>query len=215
MKSYSPLIKFLSTMKVPYGIFGLLIIALLFGIIGIYVRWLKWMSVMIMPLCMLGATLGLLVLFLKMSASMFWWCESENYGFWGSFFRAFPFFFFVLVQIMDFFILKELMVKRSGSWLSKALFWIIAVVYFLGFLVSIYGFITLMFRFLWQVILSLCACIGLSMFSGNIASRPASSGAPRMYEGANGQKFQNSHDAWSHRQQQNNININNKNRGWL
>lgn len=66
-------------MKVPYGIFGLLIIALLFGIIGIYVRSLKWMSVMIMPLCMLGATLGLLVLFLKMSASMFWWCESENY----------------------------------------------------------------------------------------------------------------------------------------
>lgn len=53
-----------------------------------------------------------------------------------------------------------------------------------------------------------------TMFSGNIASRPASSGAPRMYEGANGQKFQNSHDAWSHRQQQNNININNKNRGW-
>ena len=38
MKSYSPLIKFLSTMKVPYGIFGLLIIALLFGIIGIYVQ---------------------------------------------------------------------------------------------------------------------------------------------------------------------------------
>lgn len=132
----------------------------------------------------------------------------------GSFFRAFPFFLFVLVQIMDFFILKELMVKRSGSWLSKALFWIIAVVYFLGFLVSIYGIITSMFRFLWQVIHSLCACIGLSMFSGNIASRPASSGAPRMYEGANGQKFQNSHDAWSHRQQQNNININNKNRGW-
>lgn len=97
---YSSVEHFFATMT-PYYIIALLFIlaiAMMFlGNIGP----LRKIALFAVPACILVATALEIWGYATLGSDVFWWCDKERYGFWGSLLRAIPFVIFVAFQILS------------------------------------------------------------------------------------------------------------------
>ena len=183
------------------SIAGLFVLAYLLSFFGFRIKGFRWVAFQLVPVLLLAGSIGEILLYLFVGSNgMFWWCSPDRYGFWGSFFRTLPFFVLVVVQVVCFFLCKNLYLGKSAGFLRKFIFGIFAVIYCLGMLVSAFCVIGLLMDIFWQTVIAVVlgvGVIGLLGSGGNIKSLPSSSGScpPQKYKGAYGREYTNQGDA--------------------
>lgn len=91
---------FFTTMT-PYWIIALLfIVAIAFAFLGRKSSF-RFIALIGMPMCILLASLLEIWAYASIGSSVFWWCDYDKYGFWGSALRAIPFVIFCVFQIFS------------------------------------------------------------------------------------------------------------------
>lgn len=89
---------FFTTMT-PYWIIAILFIAAIaFSFLG-RIEALRGISLIGMPVCITFASFMEIWGFIEIGTNVFWWCDYDTYGFFGSLFRAVPYVVFVAFQI--------------------------------------------------------------------------------------------------------------------
>lgn len=112
--------------SVPYILISLLFLAAIaFVFLGQRFDSLRHMSLIAVPACIMGAALMEIWAYVTLGNDVFWWCDYDRYGFWGSFFRAIPYVGFVYFQILSIrFYQKLLFGKDSDKKIAlKPMFW--------------------------------------------------------------------------------------------
>jgi len=95
---YSASAHFFTTMA-PYWIIALLFIAAIaFAFLG-RVDSMRGIALIGMPVCIASASFLEIWGFIEIGTNVFWWCDYDTYGFFGSLFRAVPYVLFVAFQI--------------------------------------------------------------------------------------------------------------------
>lgn len=91
---------FFTTMT-PYWIIALLFIAAIaLAFLGRHETF-RRVALVGMPVCILVASLLEIWAYASIGSSVFWWCDYDKYGFWGSAFRAIPYAIFCTFQIFS------------------------------------------------------------------------------------------------------------------
>jgi len=105
---------FFTTMT-PYWIIAMLFIAAIacafLGRIGSFRR----VSLIMMPLCILAASLLEIWGYISIGSSIFWWCDYDKYGFWGSALRAIPFVIFCVFQIFSIKLYERILFEKDSD----------------------------------------------------------------------------------------------------
>lgn len=84
----------------PYVVMAsLFLAAILFMVIGLMSKVVRKISLFVVPVCMIVASVLEIWAYSVLGSDAFWWCSYENYGFWGSLLRAIPFVVFVAFQL--------------------------------------------------------------------------------------------------------------------
>jgi hypothetical protein len=84
----------------PYVVMAsLFLAAILFMVIGLMSKVVRKISLVVVPVCMIVASVLEIWAYSVLGSDAFWWCSYENYGFWGSLLRAIPFVVFVAFQL--------------------------------------------------------------------------------------------------------------------
>ena len=91
--------KFFATFT-PYAIIAsMFAIAMIFLFIGLANKIIRRIALVVVPICLLGATSMETWAYITLGNDAFWWCSMENYGFWGSCLRVIPFVIFIVFQL--------------------------------------------------------------------------------------------------------------------
>lgn len=97
--NHSVMGKFFATMT-PYWIIAILFItAMAFSWIGFKSQAFRKLTLIIVPSCIFIASLLEIWAYWTLDSSVFWWCDPDRYGFFGSLFRVIPFVAFVAFQL--------------------------------------------------------------------------------------------------------------------
>ena len=100
----------------PYAIVAILfIVAVAFTMLGLKKQQAKRLALMVVPACVLVASLIEIWAFQTLGTSAFWWCSYDRYGFFGSLFRALPFVGIVALQIYSIKPYKRLIVGKDSE----------------------------------------------------------------------------------------------------
>ena len=84
----------------PYVVMAsLFLAAILFMVIGLMSKVVRKISLFVVPVCMIVASVLEIWAYSVLGSDAFWWCSYEKYGFWGSLLRAIPFVVFVAFQL--------------------------------------------------------------------------------------------------------------------
>lgn len=103
------------TSMTPYWIIALLFIAaIVFAFIGRYEAF-RRIALVGMPVCILIASLLEIWAFASIGSSVFWWCDYDKYGFWGSAFRAIPYAIFCTFQIFSIKLYERILFGRDSE----------------------------------------------------------------------------------------------------
>lgn len=87
----------------PYQyIVGLVLGSLLLMLVGQKLKLVRLIALILVPLMIALACYLEVRGYLALGTRMFWWCDSEIYGFWGSVLRVLPFGFVILAQLVSF-----------------------------------------------------------------------------------------------------------------
>ena len=87
----------------PYQyIVGLVLGSLLLMLVGLKLKLVRLIALILVPLMIALACYLEVRGYLALGTRMFWWCDSEIYGFWGSVLRVLPFGFVILAQLASF-----------------------------------------------------------------------------------------------------------------
>ena len=98
----------------PYlYIIYLVVGAILLGLMGLKVRVLRFVARLLMPIMIAGACYIEINAWLALQSDMFWWCDMDRYGFWGSALRVFPFLLVLVSQIMCYKLYKMLIFDKQ------------------------------------------------------------------------------------------------------
>ena len=91
-----------STMTPYYWIIGLVIGALILTMIGFVAKPIKVLALIFVPIMIALACYLEIRGWLALGSDMFWWCDNETFGFWGSVLRVMPFGLVILGQLFSF-----------------------------------------------------------------------------------------------------------------
>ena len=80
---------------------------------GLKVRVLRFVARLLMPIMIAGACYIEINAWLALQSDMFWWCDMDRYGFWGSALRVFPFLLVLVSQIMCYKLYKMLIFDKQ------------------------------------------------------------------------------------------------------
>lgn len=106
--------RFYSTLTPYLWIVGLVLGALLLLLLGQKIKPIKWIALILVPVMIaLGCYLEVRG-YIALRTRMFWWCDSDYYGFWDSVLRILPFGFVILAQLASFPLYGRL-VTREGT----------------------------------------------------------------------------------------------------
>lgn len=110
----------------PYILISsLFLTAIAFVFLGLRLDSLRRTSLIVVPACIMGAALMEIWAYATLGDDVFWWCDYERYGFFGSFFRAIPYVGFVWFQILSIRFYQELLFGKDGGRkiALKPMFW--------------------------------------------------------------------------------------------
>ena len=80
---------------------------------GLKVRVLRFVARLLRPIMIAGACYIEINAWLALQSDMFWWCDMDRYGFWGSALRVFPFLLVLVSQIMCYKLYKMLIFDKQ------------------------------------------------------------------------------------------------------
>ena len=84
----------------PYVVMALLFLAaIIFMVIGMMSKVVRKISLIVVPACIVVASILEIWAYNVLGSDAFWWCSYDRYGFWGSLLRAIPFVVFVAFQL--------------------------------------------------------------------------------------------------------------------
>ena len=89
--------------------------ALLLGLLAVSFRPLRFVAGLLVPLMIAAACYLEVSAWLALNSDMFWWCDKERFGFWGSVLRVIPFSFVLLGQLASYFVYKKLMISKDND----------------------------------------------------------------------------------------------------
>ena len=111
----SPQGRYYSTLPPYMLIVGLVICALLLGLAGRRVGAVRKIALIFMPLMIAGACYIEISAYLALHTDMFWWCDEDRYGFWGSVLRVIPFSAVLVAQVLSYPVYGRLMLQDGGE----------------------------------------------------------------------------------------------------
>lgn len=112
--------------SIPYVLISLLfLIAIAFVFLGMKMESLRRLSLIVVPASIMAAALMEIWAYITLGSDVFWWCDYDRYGFWGSFFRAIPYIGFIAFQLYSIkFYRKLLFGNDKGKKIAlKPMFW--------------------------------------------------------------------------------------------
>lgn len=110
--------KFFATM-LPYWIIAILfVVSMAFVWLGFKVATLRRVALIVVPGCILAASLLEVWAYSVLGMSAFWWCNPDKYGFFGALFRVIPFIVFVAFQLFSIKLYMRLITNESDNDLS-------------------------------------------------------------------------------------------------
>lgn len=112
--------------SMPYIFISLLFLtSIVFVFLGLRLDSLRHISLIVVPVCIMGAALMEIWAYATLGDDVFWWCDYNRYGFWESFFRAIPYVGFVYFQILSIRFYQNLLFgKDSDKKIAiKPMFW--------------------------------------------------------------------------------------------
>ena len=99
----TPVGEFYGSMSAVYSIIAIYVVALLF--VFLYLKFgtpfLRAMFLIIVPFAILAVSAIEIYGYFYFSDKIFWWCEYERYGFWGTLLRLIPFALLVVTQLLS------------------------------------------------------------------------------------------------------------------
>lgn len=105
----------------PYAIISLFfILAIAFLVLGLKSAAVRRLALYVVPGCILIASLMEVWAYKTLGTDAFWWCSMDNYGFFGSLFRAIPFCLFVAFQLYSIKLYEQMLLadRDNGEKLS-------------------------------------------------------------------------------------------------
>lgn len=105
----------------PYAIISLFfILAIAFLVLGLKSSAVRRLALYVVPGCILIASLMEVWAYKTLGTDAFWWCSMDNYGFFGSLFRAIPFCLFVAFQLYSIKLYEQMLLadRDNGEKLS-------------------------------------------------------------------------------------------------
>lgn len=130
----------------PYLLISLLfVVAMVFAFGGLGNYAMRRLAIVIVPVCILIASLFEIWAYSTLGKDAFWWCDKETYGFWISLLRVIPFVVFVVFQIYSIKLYEILLFgfdsgkKISIKPMAIGLVICIPVVFLLAFLMPSFG----------------------------------------------------------------------------
>lgn len=105
----------------PYAIISLFfILAIVFLVLGLKSAAVRRLALYVVPGCILIASLMEVWAYKTLGTDAFWWCSMDNYGFFGSLFRAIPFCLFVAFQLYSIKLYEQMLLadRDNGEKLS-------------------------------------------------------------------------------------------------
>lgn len=116
--NHSAMGKFFATMT-PYWMIAILfIVAMAFIWIGLSSETIRKPALIIVPCCILLASVLEVWAYWVMGTSAFWWCDPEIHGFFGGLFRVLPFIVFVAFQLYSIKFYMRLLTNDENNKLS-------------------------------------------------------------------------------------------------
>lgn len=101
---------------VPFIIIGsLLVLGGLTAYLGLEINRFTRTALIVTPVALLTASAMEAWAFYDLGKQVFWWCDSDTYGFWGAFWRMIPFGICVYVQLISIILYKGMLDIESGS----------------------------------------------------------------------------------------------------
>ncbi|HJE38881.1 MAG: hypothetical protein C7K11_06490 [Candidatus Amulumruptor caecigallinarius] len=85
----------------PYIIISILFVAAILLLFLGRIELLRRPALLLVPLCILLASALEIWAYATLGGDVFWWCDYDTYGFWGSALRAIPFVIFVVAQVFS------------------------------------------------------------------------------------------------------------------
>lgn len=100
----------------PYAIISLFfILAIAFMLLGFKSAAIRRLALYVVPACILIASLMEVWAYKTLGTDAFWWCSMDNYGFFGSLFRAIPFCIFVAFQLYSIKLYERMLLADKDS----------------------------------------------------------------------------------------------------
>ncbi len=100
----------------PYAIISLFfIVAIALVLLGFKSAAIRKLALYLVPGCILLASLMEVWAYKTLGTDAFWWCSMDNYGFFGSLFRAIPFCIFVAFQLYSIKLYERMLLADKNS----------------------------------------------------------------------------------------------------
>lgn len=102
-KRGSPIGEFYGSMSFLYVIIAIYTVALLVSLLYIKTgaSFFRFIFLLVIPLAILAVSLIEIYGYYQFEEDIFWWCEYERYGFWGTLLRLIPFALLVVTQLLS------------------------------------------------------------------------------------------------------------------
>lgn len=100
-KKHSWASKYFGSMTPYLIIAALFVLAMGFMLLGFKSDAFRIPALIIVPICILLASLFEIWAYWVLGSNAFWWCDYDRYGFWGSLLRVLPFIIFVAFQLFS------------------------------------------------------------------------------------------------------------------
>lgn len=107
--------RYYSTLTPYLIIVGLVVCALLAGLVGRRVRFVRRVALIFIPLLIIAACYLEVCAYLALGTDMFWWCDKDRFGFWGSMLRVLPFTLVLVGQLASYPVYTRLMTQDSDE----------------------------------------------------------------------------------------------------
>lgn len=90
--------------------------AIVLMLLSLWLKFLKPVALLLVPLAIGYACYLEISAWLALGADMFWWCDNDYYGFWGSVLRLIPFLFVLTVQLGSFLLYDQLLTEKKEDY---------------------------------------------------------------------------------------------------
>lgn len=112
--------KFYTSLTPYYYIILLVVGSLLLGVAGMGIKFFRFLAILLMPVMIAAACYLEIDAWLALGTDMFWWCDNDRYGFWGSTLRLLPFTLVLLGQFASYPLYCKLMEGKNGEYASAS-----------------------------------------------------------------------------------------------